>query len=437
MKPKEIILLIFIMVAGVFFYYAHTGRLHIEWSLDDHLFFFNLEEFTFQETQNIKPPYPPLLQIENAHGDVEIQGSEEEKIIITFQKIIWRKNEQQAKEVSDELDMIIDKNEQRLSVSTNQSEFRRRNFETNFRISVPPGINIEVKNSHGLVKTKNVSNTHIYNRHGKIIASQIDGELFIQNSYQDVEVDHVKSNCQVESKHSDLFIHRVEGDATLDHRYGRIHVEDVSKNTKIEGSHSEVFGQSLLGEVEVVTSYKDIILIDVGPTRITGSHSSVEVEGAEHSLDIQHKYGKIKLSNIQGNLFINGKNVEIYGRSMVGEKISVSSSYRNLEMVDFSGETSITLSHGEITLEPLPLTHPVNVRGDYANINFYWPPGEKYPFEARAKGGDILWNHPSELTLREENGITAIKAFVEEKDKPSIFLSTRYGIIRVKEQTKM
>lgn len=435
MKAKEIILLILIIVAGVFFYHAHTGKIDIDWRWDwDGRFFIHLEEFTFEESKEIAPPFPPQVEIQNDHGNIEIQGTEEEKITISFQKIIKRKNELQAKEVSDKLKMLVEKNEQQLTVSTNRDEFRRKNFETNFRISVPEGTDIRVENSYGLVKTSKIGNTEIANRYGKIIASDIDGKIIVKNSYEDVEVENVQSDCQVESKYCDVIINDVLGKTDIGHKYGKIHLENISQDVKIEGSHTEVFGQNLTGQVKISTSYKNVILFDVGPTKITGNNSRIEVDGAKDSLEITHRYGKLKLNNIQGNLSVDGKNVDVYGRTIVGEKILISSSYRTVDLAEFSGKTDILLSHGDIVLEPYPLTHSIEVKGQYADIKFYWPAGEKYPFEARTKNGDIKWKLPAEISFQEENGISTIKAFIQETEKPSILISTSYGTIRIEEQ---
>jgi len=434
MKAKEIILLILIVGAGIFFYHAHTGKIDIDWGCDwDGFFFIHLEEFTYEEFEEIDPPLPSQLEIDNAHGDIEIQGGQEEKIAISFQKIIRRKNEEKAKEVADALKMIVEKNEQQLTISTNRNDFSRKNFETNFRISVPKGTTIKVKNSYGLVKTSQVGATDIYNRHGKITASDIDGEIVIQNSYKDVEVENVQSDCRVESKHGNVFISNVQGNTNIGHRYGKIHLENLSQNVKIEGSHTEVFGQNLTGNVEVLTSYENVALFDVGPAKITGSHARVEIDGVQGSLEIKHRYGEVKLNNIQGNLSVEGKNVGVLGRTIVGEKIYISSSYRPIDLAEFAGKTELFLSHGDIKLEPSPLTYPIEVKGQYTNIRLYWPAGEKYPFEARVERGDIKWNLPAELSLVEENRVTTVKAFAQETEKPSIFLSTSYGTIRVEE----
>jgi hypothetical protein len=430
MKAKEIILLILIIAAGVTFYHAHTGKIYID--IDDHIFF-DHEKFVYEEFQELEPPFPPQLQVINAHGDIEIQGTDEGRITVSFEKTIWRRNEEQAKEIADELKMTIDKDARQLTISTNRNEFRRRHFRTNFRISLPLGMDIEVNNSYGTVKAAKVGNTNITNRHGKIIASDIAGELLIENSYKDIEVDNVQSDCQIEGKHADVFVNGVKGKTQINHQYGKVRLENISQDVKIEGSHSGVYGKNLMGSVEVTTSYKKIALFDVGPTKIIARHSPVEVEGAREYVNIEDNYSKVKVDNLQGDLIVDGKNLGVYGKSIVGQKIHITSSYRNVELSEFSGKTTILLEHGDIVLDPSPLTHPIEVKGKYAGIKFYWPLIEKYPFEAKAKNGDIKWRLPYEMSIQEEDHMSIMKAFLEEKEKPSIFLSTSYRTIRIEE----
>ncbi|NQT80148.1 MAG: DUF4097 family beta strand repeat protein [Candidatus Aminicenantes bacterium] len=432
MKAKEIVLLIFIVTAGILFHHAYTGELDVYFDFEDNILIFT-DEYVYEEFQELEPPFPSLLQITNSHGNIEIQGTDEEKISISFQKKIWRKNEEDAKEVSNELKMIIHKDAGKLTVKTNRDEFKRRNFKTSFRISLPTGMNIDVVNSYGTVNVSKVEKTDIRNRHGKIIASNIGKELFIKNSYKDVEIEDIQSDCQLESKHSTMFVNRVDGNVEITLPYGKIHVENINQDVQIKGYHSEIYGENLKGTVNVENSYRKISLFNVGPTKITGHHSFVEVEGARGYLDVKDNYNKVKVINIKGDLTINGKSLGIYGKTIIGEKINISSSYRDVELSEFSGKTTITLSHGDIVLEPLPLTHPIEVNGAYAGIKFYWPLRGRYPIEAKVKNGDISWKLPVELNSQEDNHFSTIKAFLEEKENPAIFLSTSYRTILIEE----
>jgi hypothetical protein len=432
MKAKEIILLILIVVGGVFLYYAQTGKLDVAFGIDGH-FLFPLHQFKYEEYTKLQPPFPSRLQVINAHGNVEIQGADEQGMAISFQKKIWRRKEKQAKGVSDALKMSVQKDSNELLITTNRDEFRKRNFETSFIISLPKGMEVEVENSHGLVKVLNTGSTNITNPHGKVIVSQVQGEVVIKNSYEDVEIKNVQAGCRIESKHSTVSVSNVGGKAEVALTHGNVTLENISQEVKVEGSHSEVFGQNLSRASEITTSYEKVTLSNVGPAKIICRHSPVEVDGARDFVDITDNYSTVRVSNLQGNLIVDGRNLKIYGKKIVGQEISVASSYENIELADFSGKTTIKNSHGEIFLQPLPLTHPLEVKGEYANIRFYWPSGGKYPIEAKAKNGEIKWKLPVELSFHEENSFSTIKAFLEEIGAPSIFLSTSYGTIWIGE----
>jgi len=432
MKVKEIILLILIIAAGVIFYHAHTGKLDFSINFGDGIYW-GLEEFTYEETQALEPPFPSQLFLSNSHGKIEIQGTEEQELTICFHKRIWRKNKELATEVSEKLKMIIDKSADELRILTNRDEFRKKNFETDFKISVPKDTDIEVENSYGLVRASKVRNTKVTNRHGEIILSEIKGRAKVKNSYEDVDIYGAEFECQVESRSSTIRAKNVKGGLKILHKYGKIYLENIAQKVKIESPSTEIYGYGLKEGAEVQSSYEKITLHDVGPTTIRGKSSKVEADGIQGDLRINDSYAELKLNNIAGSLFIEGKSVAVSAKNIVGENISISSSYENIELAEFSAKTTIQNYNGDITLEPFLISHPLEVRSEYGTIRFFWPEGKKYPFEAQAKGGEIKWNLLAETSITEENGIKIVRAFQKEIDKPSVFLTTRYGQIVVEE----
>ena len=432
MKAKEIILLILIIVVGILFHQLYTGKIDVFFDLDEDFVVIS-NEFDYEDYQELKPPFPALLQVTNSYGDVEIQGTNEEKIAVTLRKKVWRRKKDVAQEIADELKMVIQEEADRLVISTTRDEFRRKNFKLSFKISVPMSMDVKVNNSYGTVQVFDVRNTDITNHNGKIHASNITGQLVLENSYKTVEVENIDNDLELESHSSSVYVSQVKGKAHIVHRYGEIHLDDISKDVKVEGSHSEIYGENLAGPVEIESSYKKISLFDVGPTKIKGYSSTIEVEGAEELIDIKNDYGKVLVTNIDGNLVIDGKNLEVTGKSIVSDKIDITSSYRNIELTEFSGKTTIVLSNGEILLDPYPLTHPIEVKGEYANIKLRWPLGKKYRFEAKVKNGEIEWGLPVEISVQEEDHTRTVTAFSQEKESPSIFLSTSYRTIWVEQ----
>jgi hypothetical protein len=179
MKAKEIILLILIIVVGVIFTQLYTGEIDVHFDFDEDFIIFS-NEFDYEDYQEFEPPFPSLVQVVNYHGDIDILGIDEEKMTITLRKKVWRRKEEDAQKIADELKMIIDKETDRWIISTNRYEFDKKNFRNSFRISVPSDMDIEVINSYGTVDVANVKNADITNRHGETIVSDIAGELFLK-----------------------------------------------------------------------------------------------------------------------------------------------------------------------------------------------------------------------------------------------------------------
>lgn len=432
MKAKEIILLILIVTAGIIFYHAQTGKIWIDWDWDEGIFF-GQEEFLYEETAEIAPPFPSSILIFNAHGRVEVEGADQDNISILFEKRIFRRKQKEADEVAEDLHMILDKDGPNVQISTNREDFRKRRFRTSFKITIPEHMAVYVKNSYGEVSVSFTGETEIRNPNGRVYAENIQGNLTVQNSYKEVEVSDIRSDCAIESRNSTVEVIGVEGNISIDHSYGKIHLENIGKQATVDARYAEIYARNVKGLSDIQTSYRKIDLSDVGPVQIRASNSRIEIKEAQDHVDIVDKYGKLELFDIRGNLKIDGRNLEVYGHSIIGETIEISTSYRKVELIDFQGKTEIIHSNGDVGLEPLPLTHPIEVNGRYTDITYYWHSGERYPFEARTKGGDIEWNVSEGLSHDEENGYKVIKAFVTETDKPSILLNTTYGSIRIEE----
>jgi len=430
MKVREFFLLLLIITVGVLFYHIHTGKLNLDFEWGDG-FFFTYEEFLYEETQDLELPFPGELQILNSHGEVQIIGTDEDQATVTFTKKIRRRNEEQADIVAQDLQMLVDRDAQKIILTTNRADFRRKNFRTDFKIYLPIGTDINVKNSYGLVKAKDIGKGSITNPHGKTRIYRASGDVIITNSYQDVEVSDIESRCEIESRHAAISAFNISGDVLIRNRYGRIHMENCSRNTLIYSSHTKIHGEKITGTSEIENSYAEISLSQVGPANIQGNHSSIKIDSMQGDLEIKDRYGKITLDDINGSIDIDGKNLAVSGSAIKGESIYISTSYRDVDLKDFAGKTMIILSHGKLQLAPVPLTNTIEVRGSYSGIKFFWPEGAQYPFEAQTKGGDIDWNLADEPSVRVDNGSSIVKAFLDRTDKPGIKLATSYGTIWV------
>ncbi len=430
MKAREIILLVLIIAGGVILTQERTGKVWPDWRAGDFLFF-DGRAFTFQESKVVEAPLPASLRLDNAHGQVTVEGAETDRITLTLEKIVRRRDEAEARAVADGLHATVSRDSLAVVIATNREDFPRQNFETNFRLTVPAGLVLELENSYGTVRISGVAGATVINRHGEVEASNIGGALKVENGYENVTVDGVGGACEIKSSHSDVLARRVDGGLTLDHAYGTATLRNIAQRAQVEGPHAEVLAEDIAGPVDIRNSYEKVILRRVGPAKVTGHHSDVEAAGVNGGLEVATDFAVVSAEGVQGSLRVTGKSVGLSGNGISGGDIYVSTSYEPVELSAFSGKTTIIISHGDVALAPLPLTGPVEVQGDYSGITLRWPAGGPYPFEARTKSGEIGWRLAEPARIEDKDGGREIRAFSDLKDKPGILLVTSYEDINV------
>lgn len=433
MKFREILLAILIIGLGVLIYYGKTGRLDLTWDGPSGFVFGTGDAFDFEETQVLPAPLPAELEITNAHGGVDVRGRETDKITVTFKKTLCRKSKEAAEKDADLLKMTVTRTGTTLRLTTNRDEFKRRNFETNFTITLPAKTAVRVRNSYGPVNVARTGPTDIMNPHGEVRASEIAGPLTAENSYENVFLRSIEGDCRVTGPHSDVSITEVTGTCTVTHSYGDLRLEKVRRKVDIKASHSKISGVGLSGDVRIENTYDPIVLTDTGPVTVRAHHCDIEAKKLAGRLDISDRYARIEVTGVQGDLAIDSPNSEISAESVAAAEITVGSSYRNVSLRGFTGRTMITLSHGDLNLAPAAVTGTIDVQATYANVRFGWPAGGRFPFEGRTKSGEIFWSLADRPSLEETNGQSLTKAFQNETGKPAIRITTSYGDIRVEE----
>jgi hypothetical protein len=430
MKFREVLLLILLVGAGLVLYQVQTGHWNLNLHWDEDFFGFG-NEYTYEVTEVFDGPFPASLEIVNSHGWVVVEGSDEEAARMTFKKRIWRRNEEDARAVADELRYIVERTPDRLSLSTNRDEFRRRSFETGFVLSVPRGTAVSVTNSYGHVTVIDAREAAVDNRHGKVFLARIEGFCRVGTSYDDVEVENIGAECRVSAKHADVKARSVAGDLTVETNYAKVRAEDLAGSLLVRAPHTEVRGERIGGSVDIETSYEDITLREVGPTKVRSRHATVDADDVRGDLDVETTYERVKATGVRGSLTVVGNNTGVSARGIDGPRLAVDTSYEPVDLADFSAEASIKVRNGNISLAPRSLAYPLVVEAQYARILFAWPAGEEAPVEARSKGGDVKWGLRAEPTVRQTNGVSLVKAFEDRTDRPRVYLSTTYGDIRI------
>jgi hypothetical protein len=234
MKFREILLVVVVVLAGFILFQFKTGR----WDLDDidwgDDFGIIRQEVTAEETRTIEAP-PPAITVENGHGWVEVRGADQDYVQMTFKKVVWRRKEEEARDIAAQIKYTLTTAADKLTLGTNRDEFRRKNFETGFVLTVPRSMTVRVTNAYGLVRVEGVKEAAVRNRHGEVYASDIDGPCGLETSYDDVEAGDIRGACQIVNSHGDIRAVNVTGDLDGRTSYARIRAEDVGGRADLGG----------------------------------------------------------------------------------------------------------------------------------------------------------------------------------------------------------
>jgi DUF4097 and DUF4098 domain-containing protein YvlB len=432
MRFREILLLGVLLVAGFVVYQVQTGGWDLRFDWDDELFGFG-REYSYEDTRVFEAPVPAALEVVNGHGWVEVRGGDQDHIELIFKKIIRRRNEEDARDIAGRLQYTVRKTEGLLALGTTREEFRKRNFETGFILTVPRGTTVDIVNAHGPVRVESVAGLVVRNRHGKLFVADIRGPCILETSYQTAEVQDIEGDATITNKHAQVRVSSVSGDLRVETSYARARVEDVGGRADIAGRHMEVEGRRIRGPVTVETSYQKVSLEDVGQALVRARHTSVTAETVRGDLDVETSYQRVRAADIQGSLIVASRNGSVSASRVGGETVSVRTSYANVELDGFSAELSVALRNGNAVLRPLDLRHGMEVRNEHGMILLDWPSGEVARLEARTRGGSVDWGLDERPDAVTSNGTSVLKAFQDRADRPLVFLDTTYADIRVKE----
>ncbi len=435
MKFKEIVLVVVLVLAGLVLFQFKTGRWNFDelnWGWDNDFGFVG-REVTAEETRTIEGPLPAAIEIENGHGWVEVRGADQDFAQLTFKKIVWRMKEEEAKDIAARLKYTMTTAADRLTLATNKDEFRRKNFETGFVLTVPRSMIVHVTNGYGVVRIEAVKEATVVNRNGQVYASNVDGPCVLETSYEDVEVNEIKGTCRILNRNGDVRAASVTGDLSVETSYAHIRVQDAGGAADLRGRNTDVEALRVAGAVTVDTSYEKVLLTDVGPAKVTGHNMAVTADNVRGDLEIQTSYDAVRVTRVEGRLVVEANNTSVAATGIAGPTISVKTSYENVSLADFSAETSVVCHNGNVTLEPRELKQAMDVRNEYGTIRLVWPSGERARLEARSKGGEVKWGLTDRPDVDETNGVSLVKAFSQDATAPLVYLSTAYDNIRIEE----
>ncbi len=437
MKAREIILAIFIIMAGLLLTSYKTGKIPLRWDGGDIGFFgWDNEEFLFEETQEIPGAAPVLLEVRNSRGDVVVEAAEAgaPTVKVVFRKRIYRKNQAAADAVAAKLKMTVARPGDRLILSTNREQIDAPRCLTEFKILVPSGTPVVAITSYGTLRATGMGRTELRNAHGRVSAAAIAGDLLVNTNYEAVDVDGVQGDCRIEALHGEVQARNVQGDLAIENSYERVRVDYASKKLSIVGKSSDILAKNILGGVEIRSSREPVKVAGAASVKIENRNGDVEVVDIRGPAAVFGEHGRVRAEAVTGSLQVEGRDVGLTARNVSGGDITVNTSYQDVEILDFSGKARLSVDHGDLHLRPRDVVSPVEVRGEYCAVDLEWPADVRAPFHGLTRSGEIHWGLSEKPALEKTDGTSETMAFGWfVAGRPGVKITTSYGNIRVRE----
>ena len=162
--------------------------------------------------------------------------------------------------------------------------------------------------------------------------TDINGAIFTECSYGEIEL----TSCQ--------------GMIQSEHTYSDLRVNDCSGSTALRGS-GNLFIQGFVGFVDISNSYGRVEIRDVdGNLEVTNAYNALIVRNINGSAVLENSYAKITAYNIGGQLSVSNSNGAILAEGMKGP-MNIENEAGDIRIVldrSLGGNSTIVNSYGAI-----------------------------------------------------------------------------------------
>ena len=286
------------------------------------------KSYHFDFQKNIDISGDVELIIRSTSGLIEIEGAEVDRITINATKNVKATDQDEAEEVADHIEIVVDKNGHRINIETRYLNMKKS-----------PGSFLENLLGTGPDSFGSVDYRLVVPSNCEIDVENISGDIRIIRINKDIHISGTSGNIEV----SDLY-----GRLDLETVSGRIELSDIVGDVDISGTSADVLFGSLKGALDIRTT----------SGKVTGQYLSGSVTVAQTSgyTDISNLFGDTRVKSQSGDIKIQQEagSLELYTRTGSVEVQTELDSTRDFYVETASGQITFNVpetASGEVKLE--------------------------------------------------------------------------------------
>jgi hypothetical protein len=256
------------------------------------------------------------LKITNNFGDIKVLSTDAKSIRVEAKVTVKCNDEGKAREYAKNAVEIKEGDVTELSPK-NPSNWDKDDFakaQVDFIVYVPKQVSVVANSSFGDIKVEGIDGKCVLeNKNGEIKASDIGGDMDIDNSFGNIEVSNVRGKTDIINRNGEITADKVSGSAVIESHFGDIEATNIGGDIKITNNNGRITARDISGKADVENAFGDINLNKVkGGAAVESKNGRIEAEDVA---------GNVKINNSFGDIYFKSASIDdgdIYAKTKFG-----------------------------------------------------------------------------------------------------------------------
>jgi DUF4097 and DUF4098 domain-containing protein YvlB len=248
------------------------------------------EKFEYQVEEDFQ------LTVANSSGTISVAPSHDGKLNVTVLKIVDAGSNEEAAEISDELDVVIEATESDVSIKVHYPVRRSdRSFwkqvfgfggdgrgEVHLELKVPTSVELLISSASA-----------------DVYVGGVEGEFRFELTSGDIKLSELTGFCQIETTSGDIEARDIKGDLTASSTSSDGHFDNIDGDLEVESISGDTEIRWVSGDARVGKTS--------GDTRIEKSSGNLEVSSTSGDIWIVQREGSFWVKTTSGDIHVESE----------------------------------------------------------------------------------------------------------------------------------
>ena len=317
-----VFLLLFLIVTGL----IATQAARVDWkNLGEHIQLgddegideiFGGSTFDYSgELSNALPAGGNSLHINDDHGTITVNASDDKKLKVSWRKKIHAENQQDADGYNAKTNPSITQGDKVLTLNANTRGAGDKGVTTNLDIYVPVNTALVINAGRGDVTIAGMASTvEVDHRRGEVNVNDQNGNVSLNLESGSVRLGRVKGDVTIQGSAGEVAVEDVDGAVNVNGEFRETRLVRVSKTVSFRSARTDMEFSRLDGRMDL--DYGDLRADSLsGPMRLKTRSKDITLEGLSGDLRLEdvngtvsvglYKPGNIQIDNRRGDVQVS------------------------------------------------------------------------------------------------------------------------------------